>query len=82
MFRKLSFDIGDMALALVLWLCSLPLVAIFVVPFFGLKVGAIAAVALFLVAMAICWGICGWKVSQRLNHHDHEHPDKPGNANR
>lgn len=61
MFRKFSFHSDDMALALVLWLCTLPLVGLFIVPFFGVKVGAIIAVALFIAAMAICWGICGWK---------------------
>lgn len=64
MLRRLSIDSGDMALALVLWLCSLPLVALIVVPFFGLRVGAIVAVVLFFAAMAICWGVCGWKVYQ------------------
>ena len=59
---KLHFDFGDMALALVLWMCSLPLVAILVVPFLGLKIGAMVAVVLFLVAMAFCWGVCGWKI--------------------
>lgn len=62
MLQKLHFDFGDMALALVLWLCSLPLVAILVVPFFGLKVAAIVAVVLFFIAMAVCWGVCGWKI--------------------
>ena len=62
MLHKLTFDTGDMALALVLWLCSLPLVALLVVPFLGLKVGAIVAVVLFFIVMAICWGICGWKI--------------------
>ena len=47
MVRKFSIDTGDMALALVLWLCSLSLVGLFVAPFSGLKVGAIVAVALF-----------------------------------
>ena len=62
MFRKFSLHSEDMALALVLWLCTLPLVGLLIVPFFGLKVGAIVAVALFIAAMAICWGICSWKV--------------------
>ncbi len=63
MFKQLrSFHSEDMALALMLWLCSLPLVALLVIPFFGLKVAAIVALILFLVMMAICWGICGWKV--------------------
>lgn len=62
MHRKISYDTGDMAVALTLWLCSLPLVGPLVIPFFGLKVAAIVALALFFVMMAICWGICGWKV--------------------
>jgi hypothetical protein len=61
MFKQLGFHSEDMAVALVLWLCSLPLVAFFVIPFFDLKVAAIVALALFLVMMAICWGICGLK---------------------
>ena len=67
MLRRLTFDTGDMALALVLWLCSLPLVAMLVVPFFGLKVGAIVAVVLFFVAMAVCWGVCGWKIYKTVS---------------
>ena len=62
MFGKFSVNLDDMALALVLWLCTLPLVGLFIVPFFGLKVAAIAAIALFIAAMSICWGICGWKL--------------------
>lgn len=71
MLRRLGFDSGDMALALVLWLCSLPLVALLVVPFIGLKLGAIVAVVLFLAAMAICWGACGWKVYQSYTKDSH-----------
>ncbi len=62
MFGKFSFRLEDMALTLVLWLCSLPLVGLFILPFFGLKVAAIAAVALFIAAMVACWGICSWKL--------------------
>ncbi|HEX9926045.1 MAG TPA: hypothetical protein VGD99_25540 [Anaerolineae bacterium] len=63
MFKQLrSIHSEDMALALMLWLCSLPLVALLVIPFFGLKVTAVVALILFLVMMAVCWGICGWKV--------------------
>jgi hypothetical protein len=39
-----------------------PLVGLFIVPFFGLTVAAMVVIALFFVAMAICWGICGWKI--------------------
>ena len=62
MLEKLKLGMDDMALAIVIWLCTLPLVGLLVVPFFGLKVGLIAAVALFIVAMVICWGICSWKI--------------------
>ncbi len=69
--KKLNIDSGDMALALGLWLCSLPLVALVVVPFFGLKVGGMVAVVLFFVSMAICWGICGWKVYRSYTKDSH-----------
>ncbi len=62
MFRRLGFHSDEMALALVVWLCSLPLVALVVIPLFGLKVAGAVALALFFVALAVCWGICGWKV--------------------
>jgi hypothetical protein len=61
MFRRLGFRSDVMALAFVLWLCTLPLDALLVIPFFGLKTAGAVAVALFFVAMAICWGACGWK---------------------
>jgi hypothetical protein len=51
-----------MALTLMLWLCCLPLIGLLIIPFFGLKMAAVVALILFLVMMAICWGICGWKV--------------------
>lgn len=62
MFRRLGFHFDEMALALAVWLCSLPLVALVVIPLFGLEAVGIAALALFFVALAICWGICEWKV--------------------
>ena len=62
MLGKFRLGLDDMALAIVIWLCTLPLVGLLVIPFFGLKVGLVVATALFIVAMAICWGICGWKL--------------------
>ena len=62
MLGKFKSGLDDMALAIVIWLCTLPLVGLLVIPFFGLKVGLIVAVALFIVAMVICWGICSWKI--------------------
>lgn len=61
MFRRLGLHSDEMALAFVVWLCSLPLVALIVIPLFGLKTAGVVALVLFFVAMAICWGACGWK---------------------
>jgi hypothetical protein len=63
MFRQLRrFHPEEMVLAIILWMCSLPLVALLVIPFFGLKAAAVVALVLFLVAMVVCWGICGWQI--------------------
>jgi hypothetical protein len=62
MLRKLSLRFDNMVLALVLWLCLLPLVGLLFVPLFGFQTAALVAVALFLVALTICWGICSWKI--------------------
>ena len=62
MLGKFRSGLDDMALAIVIWLCTLPLVGLLVIPFFGLKIGLLVAVALFIVAMIICWGICSWKL--------------------
>jgi hypothetical protein len=62
MLEKFKLGLGDMPLAIVIWLCSLSLVGLLVIPLFGLKVGLVAAAALFIAVIVICWGICGWKV--------------------
>lgn len=64
MFRWLGFHSDEMALAIAVWLCTLPLVALILIPLFGLKVAGVVALALFFVAMAVCWSMCGWKVSK------------------
>ena len=43
MFKRLGFHSDEMALALTLWLCSLPLVAMLVIPFLGLRVAGLGA---------------------------------------
>lgn len=62
MFRRFTSLFDDMALAIVIWMCTLPVVGLLVVPFFGLKAGLVVAAALLITAMVICWGICGWKL--------------------
>lgn len=65
MFKKLELGLDDMPLAITIWLCSLPLVGLLVIPFFGLKIGLGVAIALFIAAMAMCWGICSWKLFKK-----------------
>ena len=60
---------ATMALTIVLWLCSLVLVGLLVAPLFGAKVAWIVALGLLLVFLALCWGVCAY----RLVRHDEEH---------
>ncbi len=68
MFRRLGSHSDSMILALVIWLCSLPLVVFIVAPLFGLKVAGIVVLLLFFAVLAICWGVCSWKVFQDRVH--------------
>jgi hypothetical protein len=64
MFKLSSLYSEDMALAIVIWFCTLPLVAFIVVPLFGSKVAIITVLTLLWVIMAACWVVCGWKLIQ------------------
>lgn len=68
MLKRLGAHSDSMLLALVVWLCSLPLVLLIVAPLLGLKAAGIVALLLFFVALAICWGICSWRVFQDRAH--------------
>ena len=46
---------------LLLWLCSLPLVGLIVLPWLGPRVAVIVAVALLVFAVTSCYGICVWR---------------------
>lgn len=58
--RRLLSDFHDttMFLALMLWLCVAPFVLLLALPFFGWQGGITAVVITFLIALAMCWGIC------------------------
>lgn len=45
-------------LALFIWLCSLPLIGLLVVPGFGWGVGLTVAAALLVVILTLCWLLC------------------------
>jgi hypothetical protein len=55
---------GTMALTVVVWLCSLVLVGLIVLPLFGAKIAWMAAAALLLASLALCWGICTYHTAE------------------
>jgi hypothetical protein len=62
MLHRIFCDFDDMALAIALWMCSLPLMGLFLLPFVGWKISLFAAAALLLGDLIICWGVCSWKI--------------------
>lgn len=72
MFKLPHFYSEDMALALIIWICTLPLVAFVFVPLLGTRVAGFTALALFIIIMAACWGVCGWKLARKTKE-DHQH---------
>jgi len=62
MLRKFKSQFDDMAIAIVIWMCALPLVGLLIFPFFGLKISLLVAAGLFITILFICWGICSWKI--------------------
>ncbi len=52
-----------MTTGLLLWLCSLPLVGLLILPWFGTRVALIVAAALLAVAVTACYGLCAWQVA-------------------
>lgn len=51
-----------MALALLVWLCALPLIFLVATPFLGWKVAGLIALGLLLVLLPVCWAICVFKI--------------------
>lgn len=62
MLKRLGSHSDAMILALALWLCSLPLVLLIVVPLMGLAAAGVAALVLLFATTVLCWGMCSWKV--------------------
>ena len=62
MLRRFANHFDDMALAIVIWMCTLPLVSLLIFPFFGLKISLLIAAALLIAVLVLCWGICSWKI--------------------
>lgn len=49
---------NTMWLLLALWMCTLPVIGLLVVPLFGLRAGFALALVLLILTFAICWGLC------------------------
>ncbi len=49
-----------MAMALAVWLCTLPFVFLLVVPWLGLRAAVTTAGALLAGIVAVCWVTCSW----------------------
>ncbi len=61
MEQDTRFWSDTMVWLLVAWVCSLPLIALVVVPLLGREVGIATAVGLLIGLLVICWGWCGWQ---------------------
>lgn len=51
-----------MALTLILWLCSLVLIGLIVLPLFGPGIAGMVAVVLLAAFLVMCWGICVYRL--------------------
>jgi len=55
----------EMAVALAVWLCALPLVGLVVWPRWGPVAFGGGAFVLLAGLLLLCWGMCGWKWVRR-----------------
>ncbi len=62
MLKRFANHFDDMALAIIIWMCTLPLVALLVFPFFGLKISLLVLAGLLIAILVVCRGICSWKI--------------------
>ncbi|HET8679101.1 MAG TPA: hypothetical protein VFM39_03210 [bacterium] len=52
-----------MLTGLLLWLCSLPLIGLLVLPGFGTRAALVVAAVLLAAVGVACYGICVWQVA-------------------
>lgn len=64
MLRHFASHFDDMALAIIIWMCTLPLVGLLIFPFVGLQISLLVATGLLIAILVVCWGICSWKIFQ------------------
>ena len=61
-WKRLQIGAETMLTVLVIWLCTLPLVGLFVLPFFEAQGTLLAAGMLFIMAFLLWRGISSWRV--------------------
>ena len=47
-----------MGLTLTVWVCTLPLVLLLIMPWFGVRVAIVTALVLLVVEAIVCWILC------------------------
>lgn len=58
--KGLRFDISDeMLIAIVLWVCLLPLLLLLALPILGPVASAMLSLALLALFLVACWLLCG-----------------------
>jgi uncharacterized membrane protein len=51
-------DWASMGLTVAVWICTLPLVILLIVPWLGVRVGIVTALVLLVVLSIVCWILC------------------------
>ncbi|MFH1646808.1 MAG: hypothetical protein ABID71_03825 [Chloroflexota bacterium] len=69
---NLRFRDANLFLALMLWLCTLPLVILFGLPFLGLKITLYLAGLLLLADLLACWFLCNFRIFHKPTGEDIE----------
>ena len=64
---------------LILWLCTLPLIALIIAPIFGSQMALRLAVALLIVILALCWGFGVRDLVRRLRTRENQAETATGN---
>jgi len=53
-----------MMTSLLLWLCTLPIVGLFVLPRLGPQATLIVVIVLFAIFAVVCYGVCAWQTTE------------------
>lgn len=54
---------APMAVALAVWICTLPFVALLLAPWLGSTVAGWVALSFLVIIVGLCWGLCSAKSS-------------------